>query len=92
MEYLLLRSANVFFQVINLLLVVRVLLSWTRYNNHNKYVVMLYHVTDPILEPFKRLTNRLGANQMIDWSPLIAMLFVQYFIQPLTYTLIRLIF
>lgn len=92
MYYLLIRSVSVFFQVINLLLVVRVILSWTRYNTNNKYVVLLYHLTEPILEPFRRLTNRLGANQMIDWSPLIAMLVIQYFIQPFTFTLIRLFF
>lgn len=92
MQFLLLRSASVFFEVINLLLVVRVLLSWTRSNQYNRYIVMLYHLTDPLLEPFKRLTNRMGANQMIDWSPLLAMLCIQYLIQPLVLTLIRLFF
>jgi YggT family protein len=53
----------------------------------------LYQLTDPILEPFKRLSNRfLGGNQMVDWSPLIAMLVIQYFIQPLVLTLIGVFF
>ncbi|MDF2521605.1 MAG: hypothetical protein K0R84_2233 [Clostridia bacterium] len=93
MYYLILRSVTVFFQVVNLLLVLRVILSWVRFNNYNKYVSLLYQLTDPILEPFKRLSNRfLGGNQMVDWSPLIAMLVIQYFIQPLVLTLIGVFF
>lgn len=93
MYYLILRSVTVFFQVVNLLLVLRVILSWVRFNNYNKYVTLLYQLTDPILEPFRRLSSRfLGGNQMVDWSPLIAMLVIQYFIQPLVLTLIGVFF
>lgn len=91
MEILLIRSLNAFFQLINFLLVVRVLLSWVKYNPQSRYIVLLFNLTDPILDPFKKLLNRLNVNMgMIDFSPLVAMLAIQYIIQPLIYTLIRL--
>ncbi|MDF2841399.1 MAG: hypothetical protein K0Q99_2171 [Clostridia bacterium] len=93
MEYLLIRSLSVFFQLINILLVIRVVLSWARYNPNNKYIMLLFNVTEPILEPFRKLSNKLNLHfEMVDLSPLIAMLGIQYVIQPLAYTLIRLIF
>jgi len=93
MEYLLVRSLSAFFQLINLLLVIRVVLSWARYNPYNKYIVMLFNLTEPILEPFRKLSNRLNLHfEMVDLSPLIAMLCINYIIQPLAITLIRLFF
>ncbi|MDF2891795.1 MAG: hypothetical protein K0R80_2162 [Clostridia bacterium] len=93
MEYLLIRSLSVFFQLVNLLLVIRVVLSWARYNPYNKYITLLFNVTEPVLEPFRKLMSRLNVNfEMVDLSPLVAMLCIQYIIQPLTYTLIRLFF
>lgn len=91
MEILLIKSFSVFFQLINFLLVVRVLLSWIKYNPENKYIMILFNITDPILDPFKKLMKRLNVNmEMVDFSPLVAMLSIQYIIQPLVYTLIRL--
>lgn len=91
MEVLLIRSLNAFFQLINFLLVVRVLLSWVKYNPQSRYIVLLFNLTDPILDPFKKLLKRLNVNlEMVDLSPLVAMLAIQYIIQPLAYTLIRL--
>jgi YggT family protein len=93
MYYLVSRSLSVFFQLINILLVLRVILSWARYNPNNKYISLLFSLTEPILEPFRKLSSRLNINfEMIDLSPLIAMLCIQYIIQPLTFTLVRLFF
>lgn len=92
MYFLLMKSVSVFFQLINILLLMRVVLSLIRFNNDNRYVVILYNLTEPILEPFRRLTRKLGASQMVDWSPLLAMLFIQYILEPLIYSFIRLFF
>jgi YggT family protein len=91
MDILLIRSFSVFFQLINFLLVVRVLLSWVKFNPESRYIILLYNLTDPILDPFKKLLKRLNVNlEMVDLSPLVAMLTIQYFIQPLVNSLIRL--
>ena len=93
MEILLISSLSVFFQLINFLLVVRVLLSWVKYNPTNKFINLLINLTDPILDPFKKLMKMLNVNSgMVDFTPLVAMLSIQYIIQPLVYTLIRLFF
>lgn len=93
MYYLLARSLSVFFQLINILLFIRVILSWARYNPYNKYIILLFNLTEPILEPFRRLSNRLNINfQMVDFSPLIAMLCIQYIIQPLAFFILGLFF
>jgi YggT family protein len=93
MEILLISSFSVFFQLINFLIVVRVLLSWVKYNPDNKFIIILFNITDPVLDPFKKLMKRFNVSlDMVDLSPLVAMLAIQYIIQPLTYTLIRLIF
>ena len=93
MDILLIRSFSVFFQLINFLLVVRVLMSWVKYNPQNRYIMLLFNLTDPLLDPFKRLLKRLNVNlEMVDLSPLVAMLAIQYIIQPLVYTVIRLLF
>lgn len=92
MYTLLIRAVSVFFQLINLLLLIRVILSLVRFNNDNRYISLLYNLTEPILEPFRKLTRKFSINQMVDWSPLIAMLCIQYIVQPLIYALLGLIF
>lgn len=93
MYYLLVASLRVFFQLVSFLLIVRVLLSWVRVDPYNKYIVLLYNLTEPILAPFRKLSGRLGVNfQTIDISPLLAMLVIQYLVQPLVFTLLGLIF
>lgn len=93
MYFLLHRSLSTFFQLINLLIVIRVLLSWVRYNPYSKYIILLFQLTDPILDPFKKLSNRLNlANGMLDVSPLLAYFTIQFLIQPLAFTILRLFF
>lgn len=78
-----------FIEVLNFLILVRVLLSWVNFNPQNRIIVLLYQLTDPILEPFKRLSARLGLNAgMMDFSPLMALLFLYYVAKPLLLTLI----
>jgi uncharacterized protein YggT (Ycf19 family) len=53
--------------------------------------MILFAITDPVLDPFKKLLKMLNVNmEMVDLSPLVAMLSIQYIIQPLVNTLIRL--
>ena len=53
---------------------IRVLLSWFPIDPRNPLVTILYDVTEPILEPLRRVIPRLG---MIDLSPLVAILIIQ---------------
>ena len=53
---------------------VRALLSWFRIDPRNPLVTILYEVTEPILDPLRRVIPRLG---MIDITPLVAILLIQ---------------
>ena len=58
------------FQIINILIIIRVALSWFNYNAHNQYVRLLYKITEPILAPIRNVIS--SFNMGIDISPLIA--------------------
>ena len=53
------------------LLIARVLLSWTNPMGGGGLTAFIYQATEPILAPIRRL---LPPTSGIDWSPLIAML------------------
>jgi YggT family protein len=62
---------DLLFYALNLAILIRVILSWLRVNPYNPFVSFIYQVTDPILEPLRRIIPPLG---MIDISPIVAML------------------
>lgn len=67
------------FNLIYLLILLRILLSWlpalgVRLDPYNPIVRLIYQLTDPILEPFRRIIPPLG---MIDISPIVAILVLQ---------------
>jgi len=51
-----------------LVLLVRVAVSWMRISPHNSFVHFIYTVTDPVLNPIRRIIGPLGG---LDFSPLI---------------------
>lgn len=57
------------FQVLYLLLIVRVILSWIPHDPFNRIISIIHQLTDPILNPIKRFLPPLGG---IDLSPLVA--------------------
>ncbi|HUF02616.1 MAG TPA: YggT family protein [Aridibacter sp.] len=62
--------------IYTLLIVVRIVMSWVT-SGSNKLLRLLSRLTDPILEPFRRLIPPLG---MFDLSPIIV-LFLLHFLQ-----------
>ncbi|MGE5629643.1 MAG: YggT family protein [Caulobacteraceae bacterium] len=89
MRYILGSTVSYFFEFLSFMILVRVFLSWFSYNPSNRIIVLIYQLTDPLLEPFRRLTNRLGLNTgMVDLSPLISLLFLYYIVKPLILALI----
>jgi YggT family protein len=53
------------------LILARVIISWTNPRGGGSLVAFVYQVTEPILAPIRRL---IPPTSGIDWSPLIAML------------------
>lgn len=54
-----------------IMLIVRVVLSWTNPRGGGQLTAFVYQMTEPFLAPIRRL---LPPSSGIDWSPLIAML------------------
>jgi YggT family protein len=54
-----------------LLLIARVVLSWTNPTGGGALAATIYQLTEPILAPIRRV---LPASGGLDWSPLVAML------------------
>lgn len=65
-----------FLGVYSLLIVMRIILSWIT-SHHNRLLRFLMKLTDPILEPFRRIIPPLG---MFDISPIVV-LFLLHFLQ-----------
>ena len=79
LKSILLWSISKFFSLIYLLIFVRIIFSWVRTDRYNKYIAIIFQLTDIILDPFRKLIDRLGIDTgMIDLSPLIAYFVLQF--------------
>lgn len=62
---------DLLFYALNLAILIRVVVSWLNVNPYNPFISLIYQVTDPILEPLRRIIPPLG---MLDITPIIALL------------------
>ena len=62
---------NLFFYLLSLAILARVLLSWVRVSPYHPAVEFLYRITEPILAPLRRVIPPVG---MADISPIVAMI------------------
>jgi len=69
-NYFLINLISYVFQIINILIIIRILLSWFNVSSYNQYIRLLYTITEPILAPIRNLLS--SFNMGIDISPLIA--------------------
>jgi YggT family protein len=56
--------------VLTLLILARVLLSWTNGQGGGAFTAFIYQATEPILGPIRRVLPPMGG---LDWSPFIAL-------------------
>ena len=71
---------NTVLMIYTWVLIVRVLVSWVNPDPLNQIVQFLMQITEPVLEPLRRIIPQLGP---IDLSPLVALLIlqgIQYFL------------
>ncbi len=64
-----------FFYLLTLAVIFRALLSWFNLDPRNLLIQALNSITEPIIEPIRRIMPRLG---MLDLSPLIAILLLNF--------------
>lgn len=69
------RVISIFLSIFWWLLLIRVLVSWVSPNPFNPLVQFLYRSTDPVLDRIRRFLPQMG---MIDFSPLVAFIFIVF--------------
>jgi YggT family protein len=80
MQGTLLTAINYFFELLYILIFIRILLSWIRINPQNFFIQLIYQLTEPILGPARALLQKSalgGKGMMLDFSPIIAILLLQ---------------
>lgn len=84
-------SLRTLLDIISYLVFARVIISWLPIDKHNPIIQFIYHVTEPVLAPIRNLINRssMGGGMMIDFSPIVVWLLIQYLLVPLIRTYVR---
>jgi len=71
LAYSLITIIQKLFWLVDILILIRVLLSWIPMNNN--FTELIYNLTEPMLKPFKDFLNKY-INLSIDFSPLLFLL------------------
>ncbi len=61
--------------IYKLVLIARIALSWIPHNPHNPVITILYKITEPILEPVRRVIPSIGG---MDISPIIVFIALSF--------------
>jgi YggT family protein len=75
-----------FLSVYSLFILMRIIFSWGQVSYRNRVMRFLYHVTEPLLGPLRRMIPPLG---WIDISPIVAFLILWLFQTAIAGTLLR---
>lgn len=62
------------FRILEIAIIVECIGSWIPQARYNKIMEVIHSITDPILEPCRRLQYRFFSNMPVDFSPFIAIL------------------
>lgn len=79
MQYALINTINAFCQLIYILIMVRILLSWVPALSNTMIGRLVYQLTEPILGPIRSMIHNspIGGGMMLDFSPVIALFIMQ---------------
>jgi len=85
-------AVNMFFQAVIYLILGRAIMSWFIRPGDRLYPLygILCRVTEPILEPCRRLTDRFGVSRTMDLSPIVALV-VLYILNSIIIQLLKVI-
>ena len=76
-------------QLFSLLILARILMSWVQVDRDNPVVKLIFDLTEPILAPIRRVLPQAG---MFDFSPMVAILLVEFLVVPVLSTIVRSLF
>ena len=82
MKDTILRVIDVFVNILDIIILARVVISWIRMSSDNPLFRFVYAVTEPLLGPVRRVVFKSplgGSGMVLDFSPLIAMFLITIF-------------
>lgn len=72
------RALSILFNIIEILIFVRIIFSFLRIGPYNPIGRIVYELTEPILSPARELIYKLGIDTgMFDFSPIVALLILR---------------
>lgn len=88
---IIINTVDIFIRFLNFLILMRIIFSFVRIDKYNKLYSIVFQLTEPILEPIRRVMVKSGIETgMIDFSPLVASLLLSYIVRPVLYSLLKL--
>lgn len=79
---MIIEAISIIFRIIELAILAECISSWIPQLRYNQFMDIVRSITNPILEPCRRLQDRFFGNSPIDFSPILA-LFILDFIREL---------
>ena len=70
MNFLLFQVIDIVFNILQIIIIVRVVLSWISHNPSNQFIRIIYQVSEPILKPIREILPITGMG--FDLSPIVA--------------------
>lgn len=67
------RFLNMLFSLLEIAILIECISSWVAPGSRNQFIYIVRSFTQPILEPFRNLQNRLIPGLPLDFSPIIAL-------------------
>ena len=74
-----LHAVDIFFYLLEMLILVRILLSWIGGYQGGSVMRLLYNLTEPILQPVRNMVDKspLGGGVGLDFSPVFALILLR---------------
>ena len=70
MNFLLFQVIDMVFNLLQIIIIVRVVLSWISHNPSNQFIRIIYQVSEPILKPIREILPITGMG--FDLSPIVS--------------------
>ena len=79
LQALLLHAVDIFFYLLEMLILVRILLAWIVGYQGGSVMRLLYNLTEPILQPVRNMVDKspLGGGVGLDFSPVFALILLR---------------
>lgn len=81
MAYAIYTAVRYLVDLLELAIFITVIISWLPVKKDNRFIKLLYQITEPIMSPIRSLLQKseFTKNLMMDFSPIVALLLLELF-------------